>query len=337
VRESLEEIEKSALRSADLTRQLLAFARKQTIAPKVLNLNDTVAGMLKMLRRLIGEDLNLAWMPGANLWSVKMDPSQLDQVLANLCVNARDAIDGVGRVTIETTNVTLDDTYVASHPDAVAGDYVLLAVSDTGKGMDAETRAHLFEPFFTTKEQGKGTGLGLATVFGIVKQNHGLISVYSEPGKGSTFKIYLPRIEAEASAAPSAAPKRDLRGTETVLLVEDENQILNLAQRVLQQHGYKVLTAPSPEAAVHLVGHYAETIHLLITDVVMPGMNGRELYRRLVALKPGFRCLYMSGYTANVIAHHGVLDEGVQFLQKPFTIESLAARVREVLTQPLES
>jgi PAS domain S-box-containing protein len=337
VRESLEEIEKSARRSADLTRQLLAFARKQTIAPRVLALNDTVSGMLKMLRRLIGEDIDLSWMPGANLWSVKMDPSQIDQVLANLCVNARDAIGGVGTVTIETTNVTLDDTYVQSHPECVPGDYVLLAVSDTGKGMDAETRAHLFEPFFTTKEQGKGTGLGLATVFGIVKQNHGLISIYSEPGRGSTFKIYLPRAEAEAVAAVAATRKRDLRGTETVLLVEDEDQILNLAQRILQQHGYTVLAARSPEAALKLAAAHPETIHLLITDVVMPGMNGRELHKRLVALKPGLRCLYMSGYTANVIAHHGVLDAGVQFLQKPFTIDSLAEQVREALKQPLES
>jgi two-component system, sensor histidine kinase ChiS len=338
LRESLEEIEKSAQRSADLTRQLLAFARKQTIAPKVLDLNDTVAGMLKMLRRLIGEDIDLAWRPGADLWPIKMDPSQIDQVLANLCVNARDAIEGVGTVTIETGNTTLDDTYAATHPEAVAGDYVLLIVSDTGKGMDAETRSHLFEPFFTTKEKGKGTGLGLATVFGIVKQNHGLISVYSEPGQGSTFKICLPRAEAGILAtATAAAWKGDLRGTETVLLVEDEDQILNLAQRILCQYGYTVLAARSPEAALKLAEQHSGRIHLLITDVVMPGMNGRELRKRLVALQPELRCLYMSGYTADVIAHHGVLDEGVQFLQKPFSIESFAERVREALKQPLET
>lgn len=336
-RESLEEIEKSARRSADLTRQLLTFARKQTISPRILDLNDTVAGMLKMLRRLIGEDTALSWVPGANLWPVKLDSSQIDQVLANLCVNARDAIGSLGTVTIETANVTLDDAYVQNHPEGVPGDYVTLSVSDTGKGMDAETQSHLFEPFFTTKELGKGTGLGLATVFGIVKQNHGLISVRSEPGRGTTFKIYLPRAEAEALAATSAVRKRDLRGTETVLLVEDEDQVLVLAQRILQQHGYTVLAARSPEAAVKLAEQHAGPIHLLITDVVMPGMNGRELRQRLAACQPGLRCLYMSGYTADVIAHHGVLDEGVQFLQKPFTIESLAERVREALKQPLES
>jgi len=333
VRESLEEIEKSAQRSADLTRQLLAFARKQTIAPRVLDLNDTVGGMLKMLRRLIGEDIDLSWMPGPELWPVNMDPSQIDQILANLCVNARDAIVGTGRVTIETTNVTLDDAYVSSYTECVPGDYVLLAVSDTGRGMDAETRSHLFEPFFTTKEKGKGTGLGLATVFGIVKQNSGLINVYSEPDHGTTFKVYLPRAEAQATAATAAATKPIPRGTETVLLVEDELQILVMAQRILQQQGYIVLAARTPEEALKLAGEYSGSIHLLITDVVMPGMNGRELRNRLAILKPGLRCLYMSGYTANVIAHHGVLHEGVQFLQKPFSIESLARRVRETLVE----
>jgi signal transduction histidine kinase len=331
LREFLEEIEKSGKRSADLTRQLLAFARKQTIAPKVLDLNDTVAGMLKMLRRLIGEDIELAWIPGPNLWPVKMDPSQLDQVLANLCVNARDAIDGVGTVRIETTNATLDDTYVATHPEAVAGAYVLLAVSDTGKGMDAETRSHLFEPFFTTKELGKGTGLGLATVFGIVKQNLGLISVYSEPGQGTTFKVYLPRAEEQAQTTVTAALKRDLHGKETVLLVEDEEQVLTLASRILQQQGYTVLAAATPEAALELANREAGQIQLLITDVVMPGMNGRELYERLKEVQPELRCLYMSGYTADVIAHRGVLEGGVHFLQKPFTIEALAGGVREAL------
>ena len=335
VRENLEEVLKSAQRSADLTRQLLAFARKQTIQPKVLDLNDTVGGMLKMLRRLIGEHIDLVWMPGADLWPIKMDPSQIDQILANLCLNARDAIAGTGKVTLETTNVTLDDTYVQSHPECVPGDYVLLAVSDTGMGMDVETRSHLFEPFFTTKEPGKGTGLGLATIFGIVKQNQGLISVSSEPGQGSTFKIYLPRIDSQVLAAVAATQKSDLRGTETVLLVEDESQILALAKRILQNHGYTVLAAQSPEAALKLAEQHSGSIQLLVTDVVMPGMDGRELRNRLVACQPGLRCLYMSGYTADVIAHHGVLDEGVQFLQKPFTIESLAKRVREALQQPL--
>jgi signal transduction histidine kinase/ActR/RegA family two-component response regulator len=332
VREELEEIERSARRSADLTQQLLAFARKQTISPRVLDLNDTVAGMLKMIRRLIGEDLELAWMPGPSLWPVKMDPSQIDQILANLCVNARDAIEGVGKVTIETANVTLDETYVATHLEVVAGDYVVLAVSDNGTGMDAETRSHLFEPFFTTKGQGKGTGLGLATVFGIVKQNQGLISVYSEPGHGSTFKIFLPRVEVDKAAdTPAAVQPRSMRGTETILLVEDETQILNLGRRILEQHGYTVLAASTPEAALALAAQSSVPIHLLVTDVVMPGMNGKELGERLRASRPGLKCIFMSGYTASVIAHHGVLDEGVAFLQKPFTVENLAAKVREAL------
>ncbi len=336
VREFLEEIDKSGRRSADLTRQLLAFARKQTIAPEVLDLNSTVGGMLKMLQRLIGEDIELAWVSAAKLWPVRMDPSQIDQILANLCVNARDAIEGVGKLMIETSNVTLDDTYVASHPDVDPGDYVLLTVSDTGKGMDAETKAHLFEPFFTTKAVGKGTGLGLATVFGIVKQNHGLISVYSESAHGTTFKIYLPRSEVEALEAPLATLKRKARGSETVLLVEDEVQILNLGSRILEQHGYTVLAASTPQAALALVKQASATIHLLITDVVMPGMNGKELIERLRKGRPGLPCIFMSGYTADVIAHHGVLEEGVAFLQKPFTIEGLTKKVREILDAPLE-
>ncbi len=333
---SLEEIEKSGRRSADLTRQLLAFARKQTIAPQVLDLNSTVSGMLKMLQRLIGEDIELAWVSAAKLWPVRMDPSQIDQILANLCVNARDAIEGVGKVTIETSNITLDGTYAASHPEVVPGDYVLLTVSDTGKGMDAETRSHLFEPFFTTKEQGKGTGLGLATVFGIVKQNHGLISVYSESAHGTTFKIYLPRSEVGVLEAPFATLKRNVGGSETVLLVEDEVQILKLGHRILEQHGYTVLAASTPQAALALVEQASASIHLLITDVVMPGMNGKELIERLRKGRPGLPCIFMSGYTADVIAHHGVLEEGVAFLQKPFTIEGLTKKVREVLDAPLE-
>jgi nitrogen-specific signal transduction histidine kinase/CheY-like chemotaxis protein len=331
LRESLEETRKSAERSADLTRQLLAFARKQTIAPKLLDLNDTVQGALKMLRRLIGEDIQLAWLPQADLWRVKMDPSQLDQILANLCVNARDAISNTGRTTIETSNVVLDDTYMQSHPDCVAGDYVMLAVSDTGHGMDADTRAHLFEPFFTTKGVGKGTGLGLATVFGIVKQNHGLINVYSEPTRGTTFKIYLPRAGAETTAAAEVVQQRPLRGSETVLFVEDEEQILNLGKRILQRQGYTVLAAPAPEQALALAAQHAGPIHLLVTDVVMPGMNGKELVERVRISRPDLKCLFMSGYTADIIAHHGVLEAGVAFLQKPFTIHTLAEKVREVL------
>lgn len=330
-REFLEEIQKAARRSSDLTRQLLAFARKQTISPKILDLRETISGMLKMLQRLIGEDIQLLWIPGADLWPVKIDPGQVDQILANLAVNARDAIEGVGKVTIETANVTFDDTYARSYPEYAPGDYVMLAVTDTGHGMDNETRAHLFEPFFTTKEVGKGTGLGLATVFGIIKQNNGLINVYSEPSQGTTFKIYFPRAQAEAEAAAKPLALRSLRGTETVLLVEDEEQVLNLGRRILEQYGYTVLAASTPQAAIIQSSCYSGTIHLLITDVVMPGMNGKELTQLLMASRTSIKCLFMSGYTANVIAHHGVLDEGVQFLQKPFTIRSLTERVREVL------
>ncbi len=284
--------------------------------------------MLKMLRRLIGEDIHLSWMPGADLWQVKMDPSQIDQILANLCVNARDAIGGVGKVTIETGNVRLDATATSGQPGSVPGDYVLLAVSDNGQGIDAATRAHLFEPFFTTKEVGKGTGLGLATVFGAVIQNQGLINVHSKPGEGTTFKIHLPRAKAEAVAAAQESARRSLRGTETVLLVEDEEQILNLGRRILQQYGYTVIAQPTPQAALALAAQHAGPIHLLITDVVMPGMNGKELRDRLRAIHPELKSLFMSGYTADVIAENGVLDDGVHFIQKPFTIRGLVETVR---------
>jgi two-component system cell cycle sensor histidine kinase/response regulator CckA len=334
--EDLQEIDQVARRSADLTRQLLAFARKQTIAPKVMNLNDAVLGMLEMLRRLIGEDIDLAWMPGADLWAVKVDPSQIDQILANLCVNARDAIGGVGKVTIETGNVDIDEAYCAGHPGFVSGEHVLLAVSDDGGGMDEETRAHVFEPFFTTKGMGRGTGLGLATVYGIVKQNEGFVNVYSELGLGSTFKIYLPRHEAvpgDTQADRAVTPPRG--GTETVLMVEDEKSVLNLGKRILTKLGYRVLIAMTPEKAIRLVEEYPGDIHLLITDVVMPQMNGRVLAERLVAIKPSLKCLYMSGYTANVIVHRGVLDDGVHFLQKPFATDDLASKVREALDEEL--
>jgi CheY-like chemotaxis protein len=252
-------------------------------------------------------------------------------------VNARDAIANTGRTTIETSNVVLDDTYIQGHPDCVPGNYVMLAVSDTGHGMNADTRAHLFEPFFTTKGVGKGTGLGLATVFGIVKQNHGLITVHSEPGQGTTFKIYLPQAEAETVEAGEDAEQRPLRGSETVLLVEDEEQILNLGRRTLQRQGYRVLAATAPEAALALAAQQAGPIHLLVTDVVMPGMNGKELAERLRTSHPALKCLFMSGYTSDVLAHHGVLEVNVAFLQKPFTLQTLAEKVREVLEGHQES
>ena len=325
-------IQKAAQRSAALTRQLLAFARKQTIAPKVLDLNDTIAGMLNMLGRLIGEDIELLWQPAATLWSVHMDPAQIDQIMFNLVVNARDAIAGVGKIMIETGQVVFDESYCEAHADFVPGQYVLLAVSDNGCGMDKAVLAQLFDPFFTTKPRGQGTGLGLATVYGIVKQNHGFINVYSEPGQGSTFKIYLPRHAAnlaETSAAP--LPVATPTGAETVLLVEDEEALLKLSAQLLERLGYTVLAASGPHQAIQLAEAHPGVIHLLLTDVIMPDMSGRDLRQRLSTLRPDLKCLFMSGYTANVIAHHGVLDGGVHFLQKPFSREALAAKVREAL------
>jgi PAS domain S-box-containing protein len=332
LRHNLKEILKAGLRSADLTRQLLAFARKQTAVPRILDLNDTISGMLKMLRRLIGEDVDLSWQPELDLWNVKIDPSQVDQILANLAVNARDAILGVGAITMRTENVVIDDSDRAETPEFIPGEYVLLTMSDTGVGMSREVREKIFEPFFTTKELGKGTGLGLSTVYGIVKQNDGFIYVASEPGKGTTFKIYLPRVEAQTAQVPSEEAAGKLpTGTETILLVEDDEAILNLSKMILENLGYTVLAAPTPGYALHLVEDHPGDLDLLITDVVMPEMNGRELAEQLGAIRPNLKCLYMSGYTADLIAHRGILDEGVNFIQKPFGSDELAARVRQVL------
>jgi len=332
VRVNLEEIRKAAQRSANLTRQLLAFARKQTIDPKVLDLNAAVAGMLKMLQRLIGEDINLTWQPKTGLWPIKVDPSQIDQILANLCVNSRDAITGVGKITIETGNTIFDEEYCAASRYMTPGEYVLLAVSDDGCGMDKETSDKIFEPFFTTKEMGKGVGLGMATVYGIVKQNNGFITVYSEPGRGSTFTVYLPRHlgkEDQVGLEEESSPA--MQGTETILLVEDESSILEMIARMLEGLGYTVLKANSPGEASRLAEEHEGTIDLLMTDVVMPEMNGKDLASNLLTLSPQMKSLFMSGYTANVIAHHGVLDNGVHFIEKPFTIKDLAAKVRDVL------
>jgi two-component system cell cycle sensor histidine kinase/response regulator CckA len=332
VQADLQEILEAGQRSASLTRQLLAFASKQTIAPTALDLNATVESMLKMLRRLIGEDIDLAWLPGKNLWLVKMDPSQVDQILANLCVNARDAIGDTGKLTIETSNASFDEAYCVDHEGYQPGEYVKLAVSDNGCGMDAETQRSLFEPFYTTKELGKGTGLGLATVYGIIRQNGGFIGVYSELGQGTTFKIYLPRNLDEVDVDRPLEPQdQNISGKEVILLVEDEEAILELATIMLQRFGYTVLAANSPGEAIALARDYAHDIHLLITDVVMPEMNGRDLVGNLAPFHPGLRCLFMSGYTANVIAHHGVLDPDVHFLQKPFSKQELGKSVRKVL------
>ncbi len=329
--ESLREIQECANRSSDLTRQLLAFARKQTINPEVLDLNDTLSGMLKMLKRIIGEDIDLEWIPGPDIWQVKMDPSQIDQIFANLCVNSRDAIDGVGKMTIETENYIFDEDYCAEHAGYIPGEYVRLAVSDNGCGIDNDTLTHLFEPFFTTKEIGKGTGLGLATIYGIVKQNNGFINVYSELGQGTTFTIYLPRYVGELAQKYAKHETELLLGQETILLVEDELTILKMTTTLLHRLGYHILTASNPIEAIQLAKEHSGEINLVITDVVMPDMNGRDLVRQLHALYPKMKAMFMSGYTANVIAHHGVLDEGVFFLQKPFTINELAVKVRESL------
>jgi two-component system cell cycle sensor histidine kinase/response regulator CckA len=328
----LQEVLAAATRSAEITKQLLAFARQQTIAPEVLDLNAMVEGMLKMLRRLIGENIDFSWQPEKKVWPVKIDSSQINQVLANLCVNARDAITDVGKVTIETENVSFDDDYCTDHAEFIPGDYVMLAVSDDGCGMAPETLDKVFEPFFTTKGLGQGTGLGLATVYGIVKQNNGFLNIYSETEQGTTIKIYLPRHSGEVVRVHSESSSDiPLSRGETVLLVEDDGSILNLAQTILEKLGYTVLPAASPIQAKNLAAEHAGHIDLLITDVVMPEMNGRELSDHLQTLCPNIGTLYMSGYTANVIAHRGVLDEGVYFVPKPISIKALAVKVREVL------
>ncbi|MDR3579587.1 MAG: PAS domain S-box protein [Oryzomonas sp.] len=329
----LKEISISAERSADLTRQLLTFARKQTVAPRVLNLNESIKEVLKMLQRLIGEDVKLIWQPAPELWHIRMDPSQIDQILANLCVNARDAIEGNGQITIETANSIIDEKCREANMEATPGEYVCLSVRDSGCGMDQKTLVHIFEPFFTTKELGKGTGLGLATVYGSVKQSNGFINVRSEPGQGTTFTIYLPRDAGIGSipVRPEDGEATVQLGRETILLVEDEPAILKITAIMLEKQGYRVLRANTPGEAIHMAREHTGVIHLLMTDVVMPEMNGRDLAKSLLSLYPHMKRLFMSGYTADVIAHHGVLEEGVHFIQKPFILAGMAAKVREAL------
>jgi PAS domain S-box-containing protein len=332
IHEYLITIQKATEKSANLTRQLLAFARKQTIEPKVLDLNETVTGMLKMLQRLIGEDIHIVWQPSPNLWLVNVDPSQIDQILANLCVNSRDSIADIGKITIGTKNYLIDEAFCAQHAYIKQGEYVRLTISDNGCGMDKKTMAQIFEPFFTTKEIGKGTGLGLATVYGIVKQNDGFVNVYSEPDIGTTFTIYLPRYEGCVTGSLSDALTESApRGQETLLLVEDEPDILNMTAMLLEKQGYTVLSAHTPGEAAHLATKHSNEIHLLITDVVMPEMNGRDLANSLKAQHPHLKCLFMSGYTGDVIAQYGVLAEGINFIQKPFSLRELATKVREAL------
>lgn len=335
LRNDVEEIRRAALRAATLTQQLLAFSRRQVLMPKVVNLNNIVDMVNAMLQRLIGEDIDLVTVLHPELGNVKADPAQIEQVIMNLAVNARDAMPRGGKLTIETANVEIIEPYRYGGMALTPGLYAMLAVSDTGCGMDAETQAHIFEPFFTTKEQGKGTGLGLATVYGIVKQSDGHILVYSEPGKGSTFKIYLPIVDdavdpIDGSGSEKPSPEL-LHGNETILLVEDEPAVRVLIRDTLRLFGYTVLEARHGYEAQLMGTQRTEPIHLLMTDVVMPQMSGRELAEGLVAVHPDMKVLYMSGYTENAVIHHGILDPGTSFLQKPFTPDTLARKVREVL------
>ena len=333
--EILVEIGKAAQRSANLTRQLLTFARKQVIAPKVLDLNETISDMLTMLRRLIGENIELLWRPAKKNTTVMIDPSQLDQILANLAVNARDAIAGVGSLVVESGRVTLDEAYCACRVNAAPGDYVTLSVSDTGCGMDAETLAHIFEPFFTTKSNDKGTGLGLATVYGIVSQHKGFLNVHSERGKGTTFTIFLPfhqkPAETHTPAVPTAIADSD---NKTVLVVEDEHFLLKVLTRMLKNLGYRVLATDSSEQALRLAEQNAGTINLLLTDVVMPRMNGYDLSQKMTALYPDVKCLYMSGCSVDTIADLNIFSKGLHFISKPFSTHTLAEKLREALCSP---
>jgi PAS domain S-box-containing protein len=332
--EKIEEIRKAAKRSADLTRQLLAFSRKQVLQPEVIDLNSLIENMRKMLVRLIGEDIEIITALRPGIGKINADPGQIEQVVMNLVVNARDAMSDGGRIVIETTDVDLDEAYASARVGVKAGPYVMLAISDTGCGIDAETQKHIFEPYFTTKELGKGTGLGLSTVYGIVKQSEGNIWIQSEVGKGTTFNIYLPRTEARMELPRRNSEARQQKGSETLLLVEDEPLVRDFTRCVLQEIGYKVLDAGRGADALRIADEYEGPIHLMITDVVMPHMSGPQLAENLTHRRPEMKVLYVSGYTgADAIVRHGVLEEGISFLEKPFTTSSLAHKVREVLDQ----
>jgi PAS domain S-box-containing protein len=332
----LQQIKKAGLRATSLTRQLLAFSRKQIFQPRILDLNALVTDFNKMLLRMVGEDIELVCNLKPSLGQIKADPGQIEQVIMNLVVNSRDAMPTGGKLIIETANVDLDETYCRAHPAVQPGLYAMVAVSDTGVGMDAKTQARIFEPFFTTKELGKGTGLGLATVYGVVKQSGGYVWVYSELGKGTTFKIYFPRIDepVQAVAAMDQGKPELSRRSETILLVEDAESLRELTRVLLENNGYTVLAAENGAEAIELAEHEDRPIHLLLTDVVMPGMSGREVANYLTAKRPDMRVIYMSGYTNDVIAHHGVLDSGISFIEKPFSQETLMRKLREVLDRP---
>jgi len=332
--QDLKEIETAAHHSADLTRQLLAFSRKQIIIPVVVNMNDAVSKEVKMLSRLIGEDIKIHFHPEKNLWNIKIDPVQIDQILANLATNSRDAIQGVGTLNISTANVSFDHKCRVGDCDVAPGEYAMLSFSDSGSGMSAETRLRIFEPFFTTKETGKGTGLGLATVYGIVKQNHGYIDVDSFPEIGTTFKIYFPNCHGKIEIKSEKATTGQIGGSETILIVEDEKQILNLTVKILKKNGYVVLSAEKPDEAIAACENHSGDIHLLISDMIMPEMNGRELQLRLGKIKPRMKTLFMSGYTENTIVQKNLIDAGVEFIQKPFRASSLMQKIREILDKP---
>src|SRR6266571_3896225 len=330
----INEIRKAGQRAASLTRQLLAFSRKQILEPKVLDLNTIVVDMEKMLRRVIGEDVKLTIAPAPDLHRTRADPGQIEQVIMNLAVNARDAMPQGGQLTLETLNVDLDEAYAGRHIGVRPGAYVMLAVSDTGCGMDRESMAHIFEPFYTTKGPGKGTGLGLSTVYGIVKQSGGNVWAYSEPGHGTTFKIYLPQAEGVVDRLTRDGRRPEIpRGSETILLVEDQKELRDLVRQMLEMNGYSVVAASEGLEALEICKQHTGAIHLMLSDVVMPQMGGRELAQRLATLPPDMKVLYMSGYTSNAIVHHGILDPGTAFLQKPFTPDGLAHKVREVLDE----
>jgi signal transduction histidine kinase/ActR/RegA family two-component response regulator len=332
VRQEIEQIKKAGERATTLTRQLLAFSRKQMLQPRVLDLNAVLSDVEHLLRRLIGENIQLTMVLGPDLKRVKADPGQMEQIIMNLAVNARDAMPQGGMLTVGTANVVLDDDYANQHVDVKPGQYVMLAVSDTGIGMDDHTRSHIFEPFFTTKVKGKGTGMGLSTVYGIVKQSGGYVWVYSEPNQGSTFKIYLPRIDDPIETQDAANLAEELSaGVETVLLVEDEEAVRSLVCKVLRASGYTVLESLNPADALRIAREHPDPIHLLLTDVVMPQMSGREVANQVIVLRPSTKVLFISGYTDDAIVHHGVLDPKTAFLHKPFSPDALARKVREVL------
>ena len=331
IRDDIEEIRRAGTRAASLTRQLLMFSRQQVIEPKVLDLNEVLSAMEKMLRRLVGEDVELTSVPGAALGRVRVDPGSIEQVIMNLAINARDAMPTGGKLSMETANVTLDEEYARGHLSAKPGSYVMFSMTDTGTGIEKAMLTRIFEPFFTTKEQGKGTGLGLSTVFGIVQQSGGNVWVYSEPGMGTTFKVYLPTVDDVAEAAEPPRGLTTLRGSETILLVEDEEQVRNVVRGILRRHGYTVVEAASAGEALLLSEQHVGPVHLLLSDVVMPHMSGPELAKRLVHSRPEMKVLCMSGYTDDAAVRHGVIDAAFAYLQKPITVEALTRKVRDVL------